>query len=154
MLLNRQNISAKYTCRDDIFKYVYFNKTHLSCTPIPLPFYTILTTKVDLKLLAVLEKCLKFQPYSWTLKINQILICGQLFWLPFGTRGGRHLQSFQVVQTFDIHKLGVFQHGFTDVNFSISQKFKMVEKQSLYSLTCSTVAPGEIYRDKTSISDI
>ena len=58
------------------------------------------------------------------------------------------------VQTFDIHKLGVFQHGFTDVNFSISQKFKMVEKQSLYSLTCSTVAPGEIYRDKTSISGV
>lgn len=68
--------------------------------------------------------------------------------------GGIHLQSFQVVQTFDIHNLGVFQHGFTDVNFSIIQKFKMVEKQSLYSLTCSTIDLREIYGDKTSISDI
>lgn len=62
-------------------------------------------------------------------------------------RGGTHLQSFQVVQTFDIHNLGVFQHGFTDANFSICQKFKMVEDQSLYSLICSTIAPREIYKE-------
>lgn len=58
-----------------------------------------------------------------------------------------HTCSFQVVQTFDIHNLGVFQHGFTDANFSISQKFKMVEEQRLYSLICSTIAPREIYKE-------